>query len=140
MRIELVLTLLSIFMIVYYIYINTKTLLEKDHNKLFEKMKNKFDNKIKTTVEVQGNELELSVFPSKLLGEANILISLVNKKQFKTLVSNISAFNRYYDEEKEEFLIYSKHITQKEEQLDFTLKIWLTKTLCIRYEFIEKEQ
>lgn len=134
------LTFLSVLIIIYFIYMNSKTLLKRDPNILFKDMKKKFDKKIISNVEVQGNELELSVFSSKLLEEHNILISLVNKKTHKTLVPNISAFNKSYDEKNGEFLIYSKHITQSEDQIDFILKIWLTKRLCIRYEFIEKEQ
>lgn len=133
--IQLIITIFPFVMAIYYLYQRTGSFINNPE-KMFNIIKKNYNKTITIPVKIQENDLVLTVFPSVLLGEKNILVSLVNKTALfrKDLILNLDVFNKGYNSINKEFLIVSKNIKQPDANIDVDLDIWITGNECIRYE------
>ena len=114
------------------------TKIVKNQTTAFNTLESTFDKNIKITKVIDNNEIEIVVFQYKLLDKNHAAISVMNKTTSTSLITNINIVNKFYNENTQEYLIFSKNITQKDNTgatlLNFNLDLWMNKDHCIRYE------
>lgn len=126
-----------IIVAVITIILNTTKII-KNHTTAFKTLEKTFDKNIKITKVIDNNEIEIVVFQYKLLDQNHAAISVTNKTTSTSLITNINIVNKFYNENTQEYLIFSKNITQQDNTgatiLNFNLDLWMNKDHCVRYE------
>ena len=130
--------LVSVFFIIlalFLIFHNTGKYVKKTE---FRSREESFDKIIKINKSINNNDVEIIVFRYKLLDRNHAAVSVINKTTNTSLVTNVNIVNKFYKEDTDEYLIFSKNIIQKDNAgnnlLNFNLDLWLNKDLCVRYE------
>jgi len=124
-----------IILALYFIFHNTRRYVKKSE---FSYREETFDKIVKINKTINNNNIEIIVFRYKLLDRNHAAVSIVNKTTNTNLITNVNIVNKFYKEDTDEYLIFSKHITQKDnagnDLFNFNIDLWLNKELCIRYE------
>jgi hypothetical protein len=134
---NIITSLVTITLSIFYITKSTETLVSKDINEVFQDMEKNFNEDKTINVTINNNNLELKIFKYILLDKKYVAISLINKTTENIpLITNMNINNISYSDTTKEFLIYSKVLEQKSANLSFKLNIWMRLDNCIRYEFL----
>lgn len=136
--INIISSLVTITLSLFYITKSTETLVSKDINEVFQDMEKRFtQTKTISDLDINGNKLELKLFRYILLDVPHVAISLINKTTGNTeLITNVTISNISYSESTKEFLILSRVVQQNNINLSFKLNLWMRLDNCIRYEFL----
>ena len=121
---------------IIFIIINTRKIVKNDKSE-FKLLESTFDKVIKINKTINNNDIEIVVFQYKLLDSNHAAVSVLNKTTNTSLITNVNIVNKFYKEDTQEYLIFSKNITQEEAGntiLNFNLDLWLNKEHCVRYE------
>ena len=121
---------------IVFIIINTRKIVKNEKTE-FKLLENTFDKVIKINKTINNNDIEIVVFQYKLLDSNHAAVSVLNKTTNTSLITNVNIVNKFYKEDTQEYLIFSKNITQEEAGntiLNFNLDLWLNKDHCVRYE------
>jgi len=121
---------------IIFIIINTRKIVKNDKSE-FKLLESTFDKVIKINKKINNNDIEIVVFQYKLLDSNHAAVSVLNKTTNTSLITNVNIVNKFYKEDTQEYLIFSKNITQEEAGntiLNFNLDLWLNKYHCVRYE------
>jgi len=124
-----------IILALYFIIHNTRRYVKKSEFRSREEI---FDKIVKINKTINNNDIEIIVFRYKLLDKNHAAVSVINKTTNTSLITNVNIVNKFYKEDTDEYLIFSRNIVQKDnagnDLLNFNLDLWLNKDLCIRYE------
>ena len=118
------------------IIINTRKIVKNDKTE-FKILETTFDKVIKINKTINNNNIEIVVFQYKLLDSNHAAVSVVNKSTNTNLITTVNIVNKFYKEDTQEYLIFSKNIKQEDAGntlLNFNLDLWLNKEHCVRYE------
>lgn len=130
-------TLGFIIAAIVLIVVNTRKIVKNDKTE-FKILESTFDKVIKINKTINNNDIEIVVFQYKLLDSNHAAVSVLNKTTSTSLITNVNIVNKFYKEDTQEYLIFSKNITQQDVQgntiLNFNLDLWLNKDHCVRYE------
>ena len=130
-------TLGFIIAAIVLIVVNTRKIVKNDKTE-FKILESTFDKVIKINKTINNNDIEIVVFQYKLLDSNHAAVSVLNKTTSTSLITNVNIVNKFYKEDTQEYLIFSKNITQQDGQgntiLNFNLDLWLNKDHCVRYE------
>ncbi len=121
---------------IVFIIINTRKIVKNDKTE-FKLLESTFNKVIKINNSINNNDIEIVVFQYKLLDSNHAAVSVLNKTTNTNLITNVNIVNKFYKEDTQEYLIFSKNITQEEAGktlLNFNLDLWLNKEHCVRYE------
>ena len=124
-----------IILAIVLIFHNTGRYVKKSE---FNSREESFDKIVKINKTVNNNDIEIIVFRYKLLDRNHAAVSVVNRTTNTSLITNVNIVNKFYKQDTDEYLIFSKNITQKDnagnDLFNFNLDLWLNKDLCVRYE------
>jgi hypothetical protein len=132
---NILIPLFFIILAIVFIIINTRTYVKRS---AFNLLEDTFDKIVKINRTINNNDIEIVVFRYKLLDKNHAAVSVVNKTTNTSLITNINIVNKFYKADTDEFLIFSKNITQQDASgnniLNFNLDLWMNKDHCIRFE------